>query len=194
VVYFSKALMGSSGGVQHCPPVTGAGGNPVPRSSTGAAGSDSCRLWLQGAKPGDSLTAQPAAQLEAAREQVQQYAEAADAAALTAHYAVTQAAQQVDDVLCCAVLSTDLQGSYTCSERMADGCSSMGSVRNGCCSICTTHQSHMILFAWRVAWHDPAAMFSWHCVCAHGGILTDALLRLCPSTGVHLLCCQNSCS
>lgn len=74
----------------------------MPRSSTAAAGSDSCRLWLQGAKPGDSLTAQLAAQLETAREQVQQYAEAADAAALTAHYAVTQAAQQVGAVLGCA--------------------------------------------------------------------------------------------
>lgn len=62
------------------------------RSSSG----DSCRLWLsQPLKPGDSLTAQLAAKVEAAREQVQQYAQAADVAALTAHYAVTQASQQV---------------------------------------------------------------------------------------------------
>lgn len=70
----------------------GAGGNPVLRGSTG----DSCRLWLQApVKPRDSLSAQLAAQVEAAREQVQHYAQAADAAALTAHCALTEAAQQV---------------------------------------------------------------------------------------------------
>lgn len=72
--------------------ISGAGGSPVLRSSS----SDSCRLWLQQPlRPGDSLTAQLAAQVEAAKEQVHQYAEAADAAALTARCALAQATQQV---------------------------------------------------------------------------------------------------
>lgn len=68
------------------------------RSSNG----DSCRLWLQAPqRPSDSLTAQLAAQVEAAKEQVQQYAQAADAAALTAQCAVTEAAQQVGEQFLC---------------------------------------------------------------------------------------------
>lgn len=72
--------------------VAGAGGNPTARSSN----SNSYTLWLQQPScPANSITAQLASQLEQAREQVQQYAVAAEAAQLQAHEATEQAAQQV---------------------------------------------------------------------------------------------------
>lgn len=70
----------------------GAGGNPTMRTTK----CESYTLWLQQpSRPADSITAQLAGQLETAKEQVQQYADMAEAATLQADEATQQAAQQV---------------------------------------------------------------------------------------------------
>lgn len=76
--------------VTHSP--AGAGGNPTARPGT----CDSYSLWLQQpVRPGDSITAQLAGQLEWAKEQVQQYADLAEAARLQSQEVTQQAARQV---------------------------------------------------------------------------------------------------
>eukprot|EP00775_Hariotina_reticulata_P011560 gene11561-11704_t len=75
----------------------GAGGNPNVHST---ANSDSYSLWMQQPlRPGDSVTAQLAGQLEAAKEAVQQYADLAEAAKMESISATSQAAQQVQEQL-----------------------------------------------------------------------------------------------
>jgi hypothetical protein len=70
----------------------GAGGNPTSKPSSG----DSYSLWMQQPlRPSDSVTAQLACQLERAKQQLQRYADLAEAAQLQAGSTVEQATQHV---------------------------------------------------------------------------------------------------
>ncbi|WIA22878.1 hypothetical protein OEZ86_009821 [Tetradesmus obliquus] len=73
----------------------GAGGNPTAKPTS----SDSYSLWMQQPlRPSDSVTAQLACQLECAKEQLQRYADLAEAAQLQAASTVEQATQHVASV------------------------------------------------------------------------------------------------
>lgn len=78
-------------GAPLCAPA-GAGGNPTAKPTS----SDSYSLWMQQPlRPTDSVTAQLACQLECAKEQLQRYADLAEAAQLQAASTVEQATQHV---------------------------------------------------------------------------------------------------